>query len=81
VGPDALLACTTAFRRWLARKGYDVVWFMTGEKLMIGGGHLSRDDDWEGRLEISAVGCFVDGAWREWSVAFLNRGSGLRTRC
>jgi hypothetical protein len=79
-GPDALLARASAFRGWLNRRGLEVVWLMTGEKLIIGETFRSGREDWPGRLEISAVGYFRGSEWCEWGVGVLNRGDGKRIR-
>jgi hypothetical protein len=77
-GPDALLARAVAFRKRLDRRRLDVVWLMTGEKLLIGDNLRGEREEWVGRLELSAVGCFIGGEWREWHVGYINRGHGSR---
>ena len=78
-GPDALLARAVEFRTLLDGRQRDVVWFMTGEKLLTGDPFRSGEES-NGRLELSGAGCFADGQWHEWHAARLNRGSGVRRR-
>jgi hypothetical protein len=79
-GPDALLARASAFQEWLDRRKLDLVWLATGEKLVIGGGFVGGTDEWSGRLEISAVGCFSGSGWREWRTSYMNHGAGNRVK-
>jgi hypothetical protein len=51
-GPDVLLLREEAFAT-LRSKGYDILWVITGEKMMIGGS--MAPGEWMGRLEISGV--------------------------
>jgi hypothetical protein len=77
-GPDALLARAVEFRKWLDGHELDVVWLMTGEKLIVGDQFRSGRDVWPGRLEISAVACFRDGKWWDSHVGYINGGKGTR---
>lgn len=79
-GPDVLLGRTSEFRAWLERRGCDLVWLLTGEKLVLEDRFGGDEKEWIGRLEISAVGYFTAHGWREWRVAFLNRGEGRRAQ-
>lgn len=52
-GPGALLINRNLFLKYLNENGYDVLWVITGEKLVITGD--SPGDDWPGRLSIVGV--------------------------
>jgi hypothetical protein len=51
-GPSALLLNEEALTI-LRHSGYDIVWLITGEKMMIGG--RMTPEEWKGRLEISGL--------------------------
>lgn len=52
-GPGALLINRDLFLKYLNENGYDVLWVVTGEKLVITGD--IPGDDWPGRLDILGV--------------------------
>jgi len=51
-GPSALLLNEEALTV-LRRKGYDIVWLITGEKMLIGG--RMPHEEWKGRLELGGL--------------------------
>lgn len=52
IGPGGLLLRREALTA-LNEKGYDIIWTVTGEKMIIGG--RMTPDEWKGRLRISGV--------------------------
>jgi hypothetical protein len=78
-GTDTLLVRADWAQELLEEKECDLVWFMTGEKLVLGGPIGGDDKDWA-RLEFAECGHFDGGEWRGSRTAFLNRGPDSRSR-
>ncbi|HEV7745668.1 MAG TPA: hypothetical protein VGO56_11785 [Pyrinomonadaceae bacterium] len=57
-GPSALLVNKDLFSQYLAEKSYDLIWVVTGEKLIITGD--APGPNWPGRMNILGVYRFVD---------------------
>jgi len=77
-GPNVLLARRSMLEDMMRARGLDIVWIMTGEKMLLGG--PMGGDGWVGRLEISAVGSFTDGVWLERRTSYLHDREGGRTK-
>ncbi|HYX28771.1 MAG TPA: hypothetical protein VE863_09395, partial [Pyrinomonadaceae bacterium] len=60
VGPSALLVNRELFSKYLDDEKYDVIWVLTGEKLIITGGAAGRD--WPGRMNLLGVCRLRDGS-------------------
>ena len=52
-GPDVLLIKKNEFLKFLNNNDYGIIWHVSGEKMIIGGG--IRHEDWKGQLEIQGV--------------------------
>lgn len=77
-GPDVLLGRRSLLEDRMRARGLEIVWILTGEKILIGGPMWT--DDWVGRLEISAVGSFHRDHWQERRTTFLHEKEGQRTK-